>query len=177
MWYFSNYWNLKFQKFAQRFKVVPIVTVFFCFDDYLNWLSMVWTWNLIHLFICRIVFSNLPNLSVSLHNITFPSYFLGTHWMTLGLDPMCISVCGRMEKMFLWHLVKALTMEYPRLEKSSWREFCIIFLQFWHLQHQFQIGYHLYLWVNNSLLLFANFCFFIFIFLKTYTRIEMVIHM
>ncbi|KAI8025906.1 hypothetical protein LOK49_LG02G03515 [Camellia lanceoleosa] len=43
--------------------------------------------------------------------------------MMLVLDLMCISVCGKMGKMYLWHLVDTLSMECPRLEKSSWQGF------------------------------------------------------
>lgn len=61
--------------------------------------------------------------------------------MTLAQGLMCISVCPKMEKMYLWHQVNPLAMECPKLGRSSWLEFFIIFLLFWHLQHQFQIGY------------------------------------
>lgn len=66
--------------------------------------------------------------------------FLGILWMTLGLDHMCTWVYGRMEKMYSWGAVEKLNMEYPRSGKSSWLEYWLIFLQYWHLQHQFQIG-------------------------------------
>ncbi|KAL7235895.1 hypothetical protein ACSBR1_019223 [Camellia fascicularis] len=60
-------------------------------------------------------------------------YFEDINWLIHSLsryalddivpDLMCISVCGKMGKMYLWHLVDTLSMECPRLEKSSWQGF------------------------------------------------------
>lgn len=62
----------------------------------------------------------------------------GIHCKTLVPVPMCISVCGRMERMFSW---EPLVMECPNLVRNSWLVYCIIFPRFWRLQHQFQTGY------------------------------------
>lgn len=62
--------------------------------------------------------------------------------MILVLAPMCMSACGRMVKMFSWHLMDLLNMECQQLGKSSWQGFYTISHQFWHLQLQFQTGEH-----------------------------------